>query len=145
MKKAETVTSEVDPAFATGALLRRYMDSTMGDLTTQDASVFATSVAADPRALGSLLGLDEAQAQTIDPFELRSRLMQTYFAQRFAQDLAFTVDETAEEGASELQSRLSRYASASGARVEQADEAMRQAAEGDCSALNRMEEIYFFE
>lgn len=135
----------IDPSFATGLVLRRYAESTLGMMNLDDMFNMATAVAAQPRALGQALGMSEEQAGLFEPLALRERLMSSYFSQRFAQDLAETKDEAQDEADMVKIDHITRGAICAGVSADQLGSAISQAQTGDCSALNRMEEIYLFE
>lgn len=136
---------EVEPGFATGMLLRRFAESTLGEMNLQDVFSLATAVAEHPEALGAGLGLSEDQSRQMDPFAVRDRILDSYFAQRYAQDLAGTQDAALDEAEAESNARVQRMAGAAALSPDRLQEALDRASGGDCSAMNRIEEIYYFE
>lgn len=136
---------EIEPGFATGMLLRRFAESTLGEMNLQDVFSLATVVAGQPEALGAGLGLSEEQSRQMDPFAVRGRILDSYFAQRYAQDLAGTQDAALDEAEAESYARVQRMAGAAAVSPDRLQEALDRASGGDCSAMNRMEEIYYFE
>lgn len=135
----------IEPGFATGVLLRRFAESTLGEMNLQDVFSLATTVAEQPEALGSVLGMTEEQSRQMDPFAVRGRVLDSYFAQRYAQDLAGTQDAALDEAEAESGARVQRMAGAAAISPDRLQEALDRASGGDCSAMNRMEEIYYFE
>lgn len=136
---------EIEPGFATGVLLRRFAESTLGEMNLQDVFSLATTVAEQPEALGSVLGMTEDQSRQMDPFAVRDRIIDSYFAQRYAQDLAGTQDATLDEDEAESNARVQRMAGVAALSPDRLQEALDRASGGDCSAMNRIEEIYYFE
>lgn len=135
----------VEPGFATGLLLRRFAESTLGEMNLQDVFSLATTVAEQPEALGSVIGMTEEQSRQMDPFAVRDRILDSYFAQRYAQDLAGTQDAALDEAEAESSARVQRMAGAAAVSPDRLQEALDRASGGDCSAMNRIEEIYYFE
>ena len=136
---------DFDAGVAAGVLSRKYVDSALGDLSYDEMSDLAESIATSDTVLSDLLSVPAETVGYIDRNEVRRRLMASYHAQKAVDEVSRTYNTGVARGErceQQLQDSMVRHSHIA---EDQWSRALQDSAAGDDSVVNHIRELYYFE
>lgn len=134
-----------DAGIAAGVLLRKFSDSSLGDLDYDEARDLVDTVISDDSTLSSVVGVSPDDVRYVNHREVRSRMLDSYLSQRAVDDLVGVLHSSMDFSRRNEEALTSSIIRHSGATDDQVTRMEFDSANGDYSALNRAKELYYFE
>ena len=134
-----------DAGIAAGVLLRKFSDSSLGDLDYDEARDLVDTVISDDSTLSSVVGVSPDDIGYVNHGEVRSRMLDSYLSQRAVDDLVSVLHSSMDFSRRNEEALASSIIRHSGATDDQVMRMEFDSANGDYSALNRAKELYYFE
>ena len=134
-----------DAGIAAGVLLRKFSDSSLGDLDYDEARDLVDTVISDDSTLSSVVGVSPDDVGYVNHREVRSRMLDSYLSQGAVDDLVSVLHSSMDFSRHNEEALASSIIRHSGATDDQVTRMEFDSANGDDSALNRAKELYYFE
>lgn len=141
----EQAQDSFDAGIAAGVLLRKFSDSSLGDLDYDEARDLVDTVISDDSTLSSVVGVSPDDVGYVNHGEVRSRMLDSYLSQRAVDDLVGVLHSSMDFSRRNEETLASSIIRHSGATDDQVTRMKFDSANGDDSALNRAKELYYFE